>query len=255
MTQPQVFGIPGEEPAFGHFIAQNRHGTYCVPEDYAHREVPTILAAGEVYETDTLDFLARLYPGGDIVSGGAFVGDFLPFLSRLVAADSRVISFEPHPISWHAAQRTLRLNELTNVDIAPVAVGARAETLPLRVAKPNGRPLAAAARLVPGAENTDGMVNVDVVRLDDMLDGGRWVSILHLDVEGHEEAALRGAQGLLQRCRPFVVLEAAAPKRQAQRIDGYLAILRELAPEAGYDKQDIIASDGNVVFAPGLAPE
>ncbi|WP_028312807.1 FkbM family methyltransferase [Derxia gummosa] len=44
-----------------------------------------------------------------------------------------------------------------------------------------------------------------LARLDDVLDGD--LHLLKIDVEGHEEKVLRGAAGLLARCKPLVVFE------------------------------------------------
>ena len=61
---------------FDYRICVNEYGFYCVPDAYAKREIPKILAQGGVYEPNTLALLARRAQGGDIVTGGAFIGDF-----------------------------------------------------------------------------------------------------------------------------------------------------------------------------------
>ncbi|QEW22900.1 methyltransferase, FkbM family [Marinibacterium anthonyi] len=246
---------PTDGPDFPHFIAHNANGSYCVPDLFAGREVPGVLAAGGIYEPRTLERLRELSSGGDIVTGGAFVGDFLPFLGRCLAPGAQIISFEPHPLTWKAAQHTLWLNGLDRVTVHNVAVGEKADVLPLRLSRPDGTPMAAASRLAPdaaqaaGDPSNDKVVNVDVVPLDDLVGTDRAVSVLHLDVEGHEEPALRGAARILQRCRPAVVLECAGPKRSG----GFLAVLGQLAPEAGYAISDVIEGEGNVVFLPNPA--
>lgn len=239
----------GTAPDFDHFIAENEHGTYCVPQDFAHREVPGILAKGGVYEPDTLAMLAQIYTGGDIISGGAFVGDFFPFLSRLLTDDARVVSFEPHPVTFQAAQHTLVLNNLDAIDLHPVAVGAQPGTLPLQMARANGQPLAAAAKLVTEdeARDNDHVVVVDVVRLDDLADPDRPVGILHLDIEGHEEPALLGARAVITRWRPLVVLETSRRRRE-KTIARYRDVLADLVPEAVYDLAHLVEADGNAVY-------
>ncbi|MGV6849666.1 MAG: FkbM family methyltransferase [Marinibacterium sp.] len=243
-------------PDFAHFIAENEHGRYCVPQEFAHREVPGILAGGGVYEPDTLAMLSELYDGGDIVSGGAFVGDFFPFLCRLLVPGARVVSFEPHPVTLQAARHTIALNGLDAVDLHPVAVGADAGSLPLQMARANGQPLAAAAKLVTEAEaaGNDHVVSVDVVRLDDLVAPDRPVGILHLDIEGHEEPALHGARDLIARWRPLVVLETSR-RRRDKTIARYRDVLAGLVPEAGYDLAHLVEADGNAVYRAGSGPE
>ena len=242
------------DPSFGYALCENEYGRYCVPDSYAHRAVPQILARGEVYEPETLHRLRSIYSGGDIVSGGAFVGDFFPALADVLGSGNKLFSFEPHPTTFAAALQTVHVNKLHNVEIAPVAVGEKPDTLPLQIARPNGKSLAAAARIVEG-EDIDGkdyIIPVPITRLDDLIPGDRDVSILHLDIEGHEEPALRGAQALLNRCMPVVVLEKSRKRRQAV-VDKYLSVLRELAPEAQYGLHHIVDEDGNAFFHPHQA--
>ncbi|MGP6088617.1 FkbM family methyltransferase [Antarctobacter jejuensis] len=203
---------------FEHRICVNEHGFYCVPDAYAKREIPKILARGEVYEPNTLSLLARRAFGGDIVTGGAFIGDFFPALSRAVAPGSRVVSFEPNPLSFAAAQRTIALNGLSNVDLAAVAVGETSGTLHLQLAREGGSATAARAKIVETAKDGD-TVPVEVSTLDDLCPADRIVSILHLDVEGHEKPALLGARRIIEQNAPMIVLEADRPWQRGMYAD------------------------------------
>lgn len=214
---------------FEHRICVNEHGFYCVPEIYAKREIPKILSRGEVYEPNTLSLMARRAQGGDIVTGGAFIGDFFPALARAVAPGSRVVSFEPNPLSHAAAQRTIALNGLTNVDLAPVAVGDSPGTLHLQLAREGGSATAARAKIV-GTPDDGQTVPVEVVTLDHLCPTDRIVSILHLDVEGHEKPALLGARRMIERNAPMIVLEADRPWQRGM----YSEFLAEHFPEQGY---------------------
>ncbi|MEN9061124.1 MULTISPECIES: FkbM family methyltransferase [Ponticoccus] len=214
---------------FEHRISVNEHGFYCVPEAYAKREIPKILSQGAVYEPATLRLMARHARGGDIVTGGAFIGDFFPALSRALAPGCRVVSFEPNPLSRAAAERTIALNGLTNVDLHPVAVGEGPDRLNLQLSREGGSPSAARAKIVadPDAGET---TPVEVVTLDSLVAPGRIVSVLHLDVEGHEKPALLGASRILSENRPLIVLEAERPWQRKM----YAEFLAEHAPGAGY---------------------
>ena len=73
----------------------------------------------------------------------------------------------------------------------------------------NGRPLGGASRIVEVEKQIDdpSFVRVDMVRIDDVVPANRSVTILHLDVEGFEQAALSGALETIMRCKPILVLE------------------------------------------------
>lgn len=234
---------PASDPdAF--FVARNMYGRYAVPTVYARRVVPTLLARGEVYEPQTIAYLRSIVQDGDIVSGGAFVGDFFPALSAVLAPGAVFHSFEPMPLSYEAACRTIALNGLQNVRLHPVAVSDAPGTLPMLAARrEGGAPLAAAAKIAPGASGNH-VVTVAVTTLDALIPAERRVSVLHLDVEGHEAPALAGARGLIARNRPVVVLECSGPKDRR----AYKRLLREIAPDAGYHVMDEI--ERNAIFCP-----
>ncbi len=243
LTQGRVTKL-GKTPDFDHFIAKNKYGSYCVPQAFAAREVPRLLAEGKVYEPRTISQLRHFMGSGDIVTGGAFVGDFLPALSEALHPRAQIHSFEPAPITHAAAAYTLHLNGLSNVNLHNVAVGDAPDTLPLQVARGTGGPeLAAAARIVPG-ETGDHVINVPVVRLDDLIPEDRIVSILHLDIEGFELRALMGAERLIRRNAPVIVLEAA--KRRVQKL--YKRTLRQHFPHLRYHITEVV--ENNAIFIP-----
>jgi hypothetical protein len=53
-------------------------------------------------------------------------------------------------------------------------------------------------------------ITVEVVKLDEVIPTEEHVAFIKLDIEGGEYHALRGAAGLIGRCRPVIVFEAGA---------------------------------------------
>jgi FkbM family methyltransferase len=109
-------------------------------------------------------------------------------------------------------------------------------TLHLRVVSAEGVALGGASRLAPRA--ADGVVAVDGVRIDDRVPEGRRVSIVQLDLEGHEKEALLGARAVIAASRPLLVLETFED----------LDWLRATFPDAGYTRETKV--NANTVFAP-----
>lgn len=225
----------GRAPDFDHFTCANEYGFYCVPREFAGRDVPKLLRVGQVYEPKTLAFLRRMAKDGDIVSGGAFVGDFFPALSEVLTDGAELHSFEPNPISYQAALSTIGLNELTNVVMSQVAVGEKPATLPLQVVRGGKTAMAARAKIVHDPEKA-GTIDVPVVTLDSLIPKSRNVSVLHLDIEGHEMQAILGAKALIKRCKPVIVLEASKPHRRKF----YAQALGQLFGAANYQLSGII---------------
>lgn len=231
-----------------HLLATNRYGTYCIPNDFKKREVPRILRAGQVYENDTLEFLRRHIGSGDIVTGGAFVGDFFPALHEALGKSARIHSFEPSPLSFDACAYTMALNGLTQVTLHRCAVGSAAGTASLAVARGKDKAsLAAGMRIAKNADATLHTITVPILPIDDLVPASREVSVLHLDVEGFEIDALQGARHILETSRPIVVLEGAKPFK----VRRYLDTLRKIAPKAGYLHAGRV--DHNSVYRPSLA--
>ncbi len=235
---------PDATPEFDHHIAANEYGFYCIPKDYAAREVPTLLRQGKVYEPDTLKFMARHIGTGDIVTGGAFVGDFFPAMCQALQSHAQLHSFEPNPKSYAAAQHTIQLNNLTNAVLSPVAVGETSGILPLQISRGSGsQAMAARAKIVDDAQG-ENTIDVTVTTLDDLVPDNRKVSILQLDIEGFELQAILGARRMIANSKPIIILEAARPR--IQRL--YLRTLRNHFPELNYRAAGVI--ERNAIFIP-----
>ncbi|WP_425074903.1 FkbM family methyltransferase [Sagittula sp. S175] len=217
------------EPDYPYTIAANEYGFYCLPEVYKSREVPKILSGGGVYEPDTIRLIRRLCGTGDVIAGGAFVGDFLPALEEGLSTKAHVHTFEPNPISRAATEMTIALNGLKKIKLHPCAVGSEDAALPLQVAKASGNAMGARAKIAETHVEGE-TIEVPVKRLDDLVDQTRKVTVLQLDIEGHEGPALEGATGIVTKHKPVIILEA--PKGWQQR--GYATKLEELFPDAGY---------------------
>ncbi|WP_407493837.1 FkbM family methyltransferase [Pseudooceanicola sp. MF1-13] len=193
---------------FDYSVVANEHGFYCMPDHYLGRDITDILASGGVYEPATLNFLSRHLGHGDVVSGGAFIGDFLPALRRAMAPNTMLHTFEPVPTSFQAAQKTIALNKLTGVTIHPVGVGEDVSKMPLLVKRPSGKAISAGERVVETLEaDGDRVLEIDIQTLDMLVPEGRPVSLIHLDVEGFEPAAVTGARRIISEYRPMVVTE------------------------------------------------
>lgn len=221
--------MPVTPPDFPHFTAMNAYGFYCIPEAFRTREVSKLLMRGKINEPRTLSLIQQFVGEGDIISGGAFIGDFLPFMARSVAAGAQVHSFEPNPTGFAATSMTIGLNDLGNVNLSPVAVGRETAVMPLQVSSPSGREMGGTSKIVEQAEEGQ-TIDVEIVRIDDLVPQDRRVSVLQLDIEGYEWPAIEGAARTIAKSHPLIVLETLA----AEDPKNIEAKLQKLCPEAGY---------------------
>jgi FkbM family methyltransferase len=189
-------------------VAYNRHGGYCVPLAAKDRPAAMAILAGDVYEPNTIGFMQANAGAGDIVHAGTFFGDFLPALSHALAPDARLWAFEPSSESHQCARVTVLLNDLGNVELVHGALGEAPGAAELLIMDADGTARGGASRLVGSAAAVHGFTETTrVLTIDDCVPADRHVSIIQLDVEGHEREALAGAQGTIRRCLPILILE------------------------------------------------
>lgn len=190
-------------------VAYNRHGGYCVPRAALHRPCAQTILRGEAFEPETIELLRLLAADGDVVHAGTFFGDMLPAIARACRPGGVVWACEPNRESHRAAGMTAALNGLGNVRLHRTALGAeRGEGL-LRVADSTGRALGGRSSLVDAIDGQSGErgETVPLSRIDDVVPADRHVSVIHLDVERHEQQALAGALATIRRCRPALIVE------------------------------------------------
>ncbi|KUF09518.1 FkbM family methyltransferase [Pseudoponticoccus marisrubri] len=197
ITQPDPT-CPGTE-------ARNEYGRYHVPQGLEGRPAAKAVLAGRAFEPETLAFMRAHAGDGDIIHAGAFFGDFIPALSQALAPGARLWAFEPNPGNFAAAQRTVALNGLENVTLANAALSNRDETVLFRTRDAEGKSLGGISHFVE--EDGEGVEPVRAVMLDFSVPLARPVSILQLDVEGHEKQALKGAYHIINRWQPILILE------------------------------------------------
>ncbi len=185
--------------------ARNEYGVYRVPAGLEERPAARAVLAGQAYEPGTLRFMRAHAGTGDIIHAGAFFGDFIPALSTALAPAARLWAFEPNPGNYAAAQDTIALNGLTNVTLTNAALSNSDGSVLFKTRDANGKSLGGLSRFV--TEDGEGVEPVQAVMLDYVVPLSRPISILQLDVEGHEKSALRGAYHILHRWRPILILE------------------------------------------------
>ncbi|MCK9929525.1 FkbM family methyltransferase [Frankia sp. Mgl5] len=162
---------------------------------YAHRRFEPILSQVRMF----------VDPHQTAVDVGAWYGPWTYWLSRVARS---VVTVEANPELADFVARTAP----SNVTVVPKAASDTAGTARLWL-PPGGRGTEGRASLLrptgrdaAGASAAEGRaVDVETIRLDSL--DLRDVGLIKVDVEGHELAVLRGAEGLVRRFRPVLVVE------------------------------------------------
>ena len=186
----------------------NQYGGYCLPESSLHRTAPRKILRGDVYEPATIEFMRANCAGGDIVHAGTYFGDFLPALSQACDDGRSIWAFEPNPENYRCARITTLINDLSNVHLQNAGLGDAPAVLRIRTRDPQGVSLGGKSHIIgEGEYNPETDEKVRIVTVDSVIGDQRPVSIIQLDVEDHEKAALTGALQTLRRCLPIIILE------------------------------------------------
>ena len=145
------------------------------------------------WEADLSHFFnTRMTPDTVFVDIGANFGYFTCLAGARIgpSGSGRIYSVEPNP----AMVKLLRANILINwsmcpIEVHPVALGAVDRVVQLSI--PADR--AANGSLTSVDPSCERVVDVPMVRLDDLIPPGAAVDLVKLDVEGHEYGVLAGA--------------------------------------------------------------
>jgi len=202
--------------------AKNKYGTYCVPNESSHRGCARTILEGNVWEPETVDFMRQYIKGHDIVHAGTYFGDMLPALSEKA---NTVWAFEPSPINYQCALKTIEWNDLKNVVLHNKAVStSNQDSVRFMVTNPKDKKNYGGGSRIPQENEVINVKTIDVssVRIDDVVPQERKVSVIQLDVEGHEFAAIRGAINTIKRSRPILILESFKRKPMSDVFVEYL---------------------------------
>lgn len=150
-----------------------------------------------------------LKPGDVYLDVGANYGYMSINAAKIVGPDGRVIAVEPEPRARELLQFNASLND-SKIEIVPKAISDVPGTANFNVATEMGL-----SRLDNSRKNTSGMIlqeNVTVQKttvdllVSEMIPN-RDITLLKMDVEGHEMRILQGAAALIAKQKTMFMLE------------------------------------------------
>lgn len=182
----------------------------------------TILRAFEPIQPYVLVSLAEKLECDTFIDVGANIGAYSLFLSSLPTIRN-VHAFEPSPDSFHELTQNIRLNGLGGKIIAhPQAVSASAGKLAFGMTRSLSGTNSIVVTSIHERSLFERQIEVEAVRLDDVLTIRGQTICLKIDVEGHERDALLGMRELLARNKAVVQIERYEGGRE------YLDLLHDL---------------------------
>jgi FkbM family methyltransferase len=151
---------------------------------------------------------------------GANMGAYSYYMAKY---SKSVIAFEPNKDLWAHLRRVLG----PNCQLEPAALSARSATAVMRIDKHN-----TGVATIEESNDLSCVADKSVVISRAVetktLDGFEIadISLIKIDVEGHEEAVIEGAQETIKRSRPVLIIESedrhnpGAPRRLADALSG-----------------------------------
>jgi FkbM family methyltransferase len=158
------------------------------------------------YEKTTIGLWSHFVKhGGVIIDIGAHTGAYT--LAAFSAdPNASILSFEPHFMNFSRLNMNLRGNGCDPKNIFMLGVGEKNEILPFSTPF-NTSYLTSGGSI--GAKDNTLITDIQVVGLDEFIPQSirSEVRLIKIDVEGHEDACLRGMHRLIFESQPIIFLE------------------------------------------------
>lgn len=151
-------------------------------------------------------------PGDAVLDIGAMRGLFSSRLLDLVGPRGTVHAFEPNP-AHH--ERLAMLARRGPLEVHRAGLSDHDSEATLHVPVVDGKPYLGWASLEDRDQYTVQTLAVTILTLDGVLGTDQPVTFIKCDVEGHEDAVIRGAGKLLARDMPAVLIEIEDRHRSA----------------------------------------
>lgn len=193
-------------------IRKNKHGLYYIPDNQLHRPVAAVVAKGEVWEEQTINYIIDNLGDKSVITAGAYYGDFLPAISK--ETNGIVFTYEPVPELFEYAKKTISLNKLHNVIIENKALSNKSGCVTMElvgkrkdhIGKSGAEGLLGGASYIT-SNTSHTTIEVESATLDSLVPDECEISVIHLDVEGHEVEVLEGANQLIKNNLPIIIVE------------------------------------------------
>jgi FkbM family methyltransferase len=177
-------------------------GGFLLVVDRADPAVGRAIKHDRRWEPHLCDFVRRVVgPGMTAIDAGANVGFFTMLFARLVGPQGRVLAFEPNSENCRLLLLSRAANGFETVALYPFALAEKFDALVLASAVGSNGALVCDRAAIAGGNG----VIVPGLPLDAL--GLARADFVKLDLEGAEYRALKGAEQLLQRCRPIIAAE------------------------------------------------
>lgn len=157
-------------------------------------------AIREPVSTKTLH--SEVKEGDVIVDIGANIGFYALMEAKLVGPKGKVYAIEPVPHIMEILKYNIELNEYSNIETFPFAIGEENHRASMYTYKDWNHSSLISPDSTRGLAMAD-KIDVDVVTLDEFLKDKRFPNLIRMDVEGFEYYIIRGMKNILESGSPL----------------------------------------------------
>lgn len=138
---------------------------------------------------------------------GANIGATTLVFSKIIQQSGKVFSFEPHPGSFEKLKYHVEKNELSNVEIYQVGIGAEKSTQEIFTV--NERNSGMNRILLNNKNDYLNGLKIDLITIDEFVMSNeiKEIGAIKIDVEGFEFEVLKGAKNTLKQFSPKLFIE------------------------------------------------
>ena len=173
------------------------------------------------YEPDVTAATERLCrPGFTVLDIGANIGSHTLRLARIAGESGKVYAFEPTDYAYQKLIHNISLNPFKNIIPIQIALSDKnllQQHIHFRSSWPT-----------KGGTPVQKESVVDFIKLDDWCKSEKLerVDLIKLDVDGNEYSVIMGAESLLNRQHPLIIMEVWGPNFSDQSQNPFVALIR-----------------------------
>jgi len=158
------------------------------------------LALDGVREPESTKEIKKLVKSGDVVvEAGANIGYYALMESQLVGKKGKVYAIEPSPDNVVCLKNNIRLNNNSNIEIYPLAVGDKKGNVKMNISSHSNLNSLIAQKNKKIIKTID----VNVTTLDVFLKNKKYPNFIRMDVEGYEYNIIKGMGKILKAKKPL----------------------------------------------------
>ncbi len=159
--------------------------------------------------------------GTTAVDMGAYLGTHTMALVDVVGSKGKVVTFEPQPWAFDCIKKTLKKNNIKNVKV--INAGVSDKKGKIRFCSDASGSSSVCQERRP-SDKWKEVYDIPIITLDSLK--LKNVSVMKIDVEGHELNALKGSRKTIQSSRPIMLLEVWSKRKT--RLNNVKSFLKEL---------------------------